>query len=129
MDSCFEKWWPFPLQDTMYDLQDLSIGKDGFTFFLRPDGIRRTALSTHTVTLVWASVERFQVTDERYCEDCWCRERREAWPFFRATESPWLADLRKTSPLVPANTVHYRLVGTNLVVDILADRPPRIILT
>ncbi len=129
MDSCFEKWIPFALRDTMYDLADLSMGKEGFSFLLVPDGKHKCKLAGHTVTLTWETVDCFQVTDERYREDCWCSEPAAAWSFFRAEESPWLTAFRKASPLAPAGTIHYRLIGTNQIVDILASQLPKIIIT
>ncbi len=126
MDSCFEKWTPFDMQDTMYDVDAVSMGKEGFSFVLVPDGKQRKQLAGQRIILTWERVAAYQVTDECYREDCWRGAGQPVWPFFRASESPWLNQLRRTGTLLPEGTLHYLLTGTNLIADILADQPPKI---
>ncbi len=129
MDNRYEKWLPFAPRDTRYDVDRVAVGPGGFSVVLVPDGKHKAGLRGHSVTLTWARAAALQISDECWREDCWFASPEKGWTFYRSESSPYLEQFRAKCPPVPPETVHYLLVGTNLVADILSDQPPIITLT
>ena len=136
MDRSFSRWRPGtppapggslkPALDSIYDLDGVSMGADGFTFTMVPDGLRRRELAGQKILLTWEYVLAFQVTQETYREDCWVSRPEAAWSFYVSACSPLLADLRQKSAFFPEKAFHFLLIGTSLVADILAEGPPQV---
>ena len=136
MDRSFSRWRPGmppapggslkPALDSIYDLDGVSMGADGFTFTMVPDGLRRWELAGQKILLTWEYILAFQITQETYREDCWVSQPEDAWSFYVSACSPLLADFRRKSGFFPEKAFHFLLVGTSLVADILAEGPPQV---
>ena len=128
MEQCYQKWIPHHDLDTMYDVEDVSIGENGFVFTMVPDGARRKELEGQTLLFVWRELVSFQISQESYRDELWrsAAGQGSTWSFFKSTSSPYLQRFRQSSCLFPEETAHYCLVGTNLVADILAREPPSV---
>ena len=89
MDRSFSRWRPGmppapggslkPALDSIYDLDGVSMGADGFTFTMVPDGLRRWELAGQKILLTWEYILAFQITQETYREDCWVSQPEDAW--------------------------------------------------
>lgn len=126
MEQTFEKWHPYDNLDTMYDVDDIWMGPDGYTLILLPDGRHKEALEGQRLILTWESIVSYQLSQERYREDLWISDPQQAWSFWKSTDSAYLNAFRKRSALLPEGAVHWLFVGTNLVADVIADQPPKI---
>lgn len=126
MDQAFEKWCPHQDLDTMYDVDDVRIGPNGYSFVLVPDGRRSRELEGQRIILTWDSVVAYQVSQERYREELWIFHPEQAWSFWKSGTSAYLEAFRTTSSLLPENAVHWMLVGTHMIADIIAEELPKI---
>ena len=126
MDQTFEKWQPYQDLDTMYDVDDVWMGPEGCSFVLLPDGRRRKELEGQRLTFTWETVVSYQLSQERYREDLWVSDPRQAWAFWKSTNSPCLKELRERSALLPEDAVHWLFVGTNLIADVIAVGAPKV---
>ena len=50
-----------PALDSIYDLDGVSMGADGFTFTMVPDGLRRWELAGQKILLTWEYILAFQM--------------------------------------------------------------------
>ena len=120
MEQIFKKWYPHDNLDTMYDVDDIWMRPDGYTLILLPDGRYKEELEGQRLMLTWESIVSHQLSGERYREDLWISDSKQAWSFWKSTDSAYLNTLRERSTLLPEGTVHWLFVGTNLVVDVIA---------
>lgn len=74
----------------------------------------------------WESIVSYQLSEERYREDLWVSDPKQAWSFWKSTDSSYLNALRERSTLVPDGAVHWLFVGTNLIADVIAAQPPKV---
>lgn len=125
----FETWIPCENLDTMYDVDNVSIGADGFCFHLLPDGLHRDQLAGQRIRVCWARVIAYQISDELYREDCWHESRESAWSFYTTRDSAYLDLFRQHSGFFPEAATHFQLRGTNLIADILAEEAPTVEVT
>lgn len=126
MDQAFEKWCPHQDLDTMYDVDDVRSGPNGYSFVLVPDGRRSRELEGQRIILTWDSVVAYQVSQERYREELWIFHPEQAWSFWKSGTSAYLEAFRTTSSLLPENAVHWMLVGTHMIADVIAEELPKI---
>ncbi len=126
MNETFEKWYPHHNLDTMYDVGDVWIGPGGCSLVLLPDGQRRKELEGQRLTFTWASIVSYQLSQESYREDLWVSDPKQAWPFWKSADSVYLRASRERSALFPENAVHWMVVGTNLIADVIAAEPPTV---
>ena len=124
--SSFEKWIPPVAVDYVYDIEEIAWREEGLTFTLLPDDIDRGKRSQHRVEVVWENVLSYQVTRETYREDCWINDLQQAWTFFVSDTSAYIDAFRKNAALSPEKVLHFLLVGTNWIVDVLAEQYPRV---
>ena len=110
----------------MYDVDDIWMRPDGYTLILLPDGKYKEELEGQRLMLTWESIVSYQLSGERYREDLWISDPKQAWSFWKSTDSAYLNTLRERSTLLPEGTVHWLFVGTNLVVDVIAAQPPKV---
>ena len=60
--------------------------------------------------------------------DCWgeTEEFKKTGRFFARKESSYLGRMQKLSPLFPEEVIHFTIVGTNIVVDVMAKNYPSV---
>ena len=126
MEQIFKKWYPHDNLDTMYDVDDIWMRPDGYTLILLPDGRYKEKLEGQRLMLTWESIVSYQLSGKRYREDLWISDSKQAWSFWKSTDSAYLNTLRERSTLLPEGTVHWLFVGTNLVADVIAAQPPKV---
>lgn len=126
MEQTFEKWHPYDNLDSMYDVDDIWMRPDGYTLILLPDGKYKGELEGQRLMLTWESIISYQLSGECYREDLWISDSKQAWSFWKSTDSAYLNTLRERSTLLPEGTVHWLFVGTNLVADVIAAQPPKV---
>lgn len=126
-DSGFQRWIPAEDLAAGYDVNGIRWGTNGLVFELVPDGFG-VDRSGRKLRLIWewGDVLAYHVTDEAYREDRWVPDPGEYWPFYVSKSSEYLDAFRKNSCLFPDNALHFSLVGTNIVVDILAKGSPSV---
>lgn len=124
--SSFEKWLPPVAVDSVYDIDNIAWKENGLNFTLIPDDIDHKKRSQHRLEVVWSDILSYQVTRETYREDCWINDPQQAWTFFVSDTSAFIDALRKESALCPEKVLHFMLVGTNWVVDVLAENYPTV---
>ena len=71
MEQTFEKWHPYDNLDTMYDVNDIWMGPDGYNLILLPDGKHKEKLEGQRLMFTWESIVSYQLSGERYREDIW----------------------------------------------------------
>ena len=113
----FEHWLPDGGRKMFYDVLEVRFA-DGIQILMGAE--------EHTILLHWPRFVCCHVSDEAYREDCWIRDPKHAWSFFVSTDSALLRAYRTASCLLPETTHHYRLIGTNEVVDLLSQDTPTI---
>ena len=124
MHQSFARWRPVSSIMAFCDNDGIAWTQEGVVVTLVPDGRRYDGHPT--VRLCWPCIVSWRVTEESYREDCWISDPSQVRSFFVSRASPELAQLRLQSCLLPASTLHFLLVGANLVVDVFADVYPTI---
>ena len=124
----FETWVPQGNLDSIYDIENIELN-DGLKVYLMPDGLRRDSLQGQKIVLHWDNFLCFQVSDESYREECWASDRENVWTFYVSADSPYLQAYKERSVLFPDKALHFLLVGTNLIVDVLALAFPQVVIT
>jgi len=126
MRSEFVKW-DRQLSRGSWDVEQIDYTPEGLVFLLVPDGPggdpRRQSLR---LCWDWGDLISYQVTDESYRADCWGFDFDKDGRIYLGKDSEELACLRGKSPLVPEETQHFLLVGSNTVVDVFAKGEPQI---
>ena len=97
----FRKWIPHPEVDEVYDVEEIGFKEDGFVVLLRPDHFQEEKRSERALRLVWDRIVSYTVTD-----------------------SDHLTRFREENYIVPEDTHHFFICGTNLMADILSDEYP-----
>ena len=125
-DASFQRWPISAADGGMYDVAEVHHGADGLTLILMPDGPDRKSRAPHRLRLVWEHVLACQISNETYREDCWVSDPRDAWPFFVSRESSWLTASRAGSVLFPEDALHFLIIGTDVLTDVLAAEYPTV---
>ncbi len=124
--SSFQKWVPNPSVDAVYDIENIAWREEGIVFTLIPDDIEREKRSKHRLEVIWSNILSYQVTHETYREDCWIADPQAAWAFFVSETSAYIDAFKDGAALCPEKVLHFLLVGTNFVVDVLAQEYPSV---
>ncbi len=122
-NDAFTRWIPVEGCDAVYDVEDVCISADGLTVTMIPDDLDRKKRGSRKIKLTWPRFCAYQVSQETYREDLWIKDPQAAWTFYRSKASSLLEQFKRGSVLFSKNTVHFLLVGTNLIVDVLAEEP------
>ena len=125
-DSTFKKWIPDQKLDELYDIQKIGWYNHAFEVILIPDHFEREKRSDHTVQLVWENVLCYQVSDESYRPDWWGPNQNDLWALYISESSEYLNRFKDGNYLVPENVMHFAIVGTNMIADVLASEYPEI---
>lgn len=121
-----QKWTPIDNLGKSYDVENISWDADGISFTLISSDKRSNKDYIHRFNLTWDSshIISYHVTDETYRADCWDLDFENNGRFYISTDSYYIANLRQKSPLFPDNAIHFLIVGTDAIVDILATEYP-----
>lgn len=125
VSSRFEKWIPLDNINQIYDVDNVRYDKDGITFILIPDGQAADKYSPQLL-LTWEEVLSYKVSKEEYCPEYWSSSPRDTWSFYFSKTSSYLHEFKSKSELFPDNAIHFLLIGTNLIEDILSTEFPKI---
>ena len=128
INNNFEKWIPTEQLGFAYDVENISWGADGLSFALICEDKTITPDKLKKFSLVWdsGSVVSYHVTDETYRADCWDLDFENDGRFYISRESEYISNLKQKSRLFPENILHFVIVGTNTIVDVLAKTYPEI---
>lgn len=124
----FQKWIPIDNLGTSYDVENISWGADGISFTLASSDKQTTQDHIHRFRLTWDSshIISYHVTDETYREDCWGLDFENNGRFYTSNNSDYIEVFKNKSPLFPDNAIHFLIVGTNTIVDVLAKEYPTV---
>ena len=128
MDSkeVYQKWTPIDNLRRAYDVDAIFWDSEGLSFVLVVDDPQATLDDIQKLKFTWDSsaVISYHVTDETYRSDCWQLDFVNNGRFYICKGSQYIERFREKSPLFPDNAIHFVLVGTNTIVDILAKDYP-----
>lgn len=124
-DQTLEKWIPTIDVDKVYDIVNIQ-WNGGICLQLCPDDIKRENRSSKNLSVCWDSVICYQVTSESFRPDCWISNPEDAWTFFVSSTSDYLTSARENNPTLPNAFFHFAVIGTNIIVDVLAEKYPEI---
>lgn len=121
-----QKWTPIDNLGKSYDVENIIWGADGISFTLASSDKHFDKDYIHRFRLTWDSshIISYHVTDETYRADCWDLDFENIGRFYISTDSDYIASLRQKSPLFPDNAIHFLIVGTDTIVDVLAMEYP-----
>lgn len=125
-DPTFERWIPLKKLDDVYDIENIGWCKDGFAVTLIPDNLEHEKRSKHTVRLMWGDVLCYQVVQETYRPDWWTSDPNDVWTLYVSESSEYLNQFKDGNYLIPENVMHFAIVGTNMIADVLASEYPEI---
>lgn len=110
-----------------YDVDHISWEAGGIVFTLVPDG-PKASRSGPVLQFIWDSsaLLAYHVTDETYRADCWGLDFEGDGRFYVREQSEYIDRFRQKSPLFPEQAIHFTIVGTNLIVDVLAKEYPMV---
>lgn len=123
----FLEWAPVDEFTKKYDIYNISWQTDSIVFVL-VDKECKSAECQKKIELIWnlSDLISYHVTDETYREDCWGKteEFNKEGRFFARKKSLYVDRMKAMSPLFPKDAIHFTIIGTNTVVDIIAKDYP-----
>lgn len=121
----FQKWIPTNNLGNAYDVESITWGNT-ISFTLIADKKRIAQDNIHRFQLEWNSnhIIAYNVTDETYRADCWCLDFENNGRFYISNNSDYIEAFKNKSPLFPDSAIHFLVVGTNTIVDVLAKEYP-----
>jgi len=125
MNELTQKWLPLNISDGAYDVGGISWNEIGITFTIVSDERHKEPALFH---LTWnhGCLIAYHVTDETYRADCWKKDLNAGGRFYVSSNSAYIEMMREKSPLFPDRVLHFLLIGTNTIVDILAKDYPTV---
>lgn len=122
----FQRWQIDGVANEKYDVDNIAWTSEGLVFVVVPDGTAPDR-SVQKLSLIWesSSVISYHVTDETYRPDCWRLDFEANGRFYATTTSEYIDKLKDNSPLIPDRVIHFTIVGTNTIVDLLAKDYPK----
>lgn len=125
----FLEWSPIEDCSKGLDVCDISWKSEGLVFTLVEELLDNIG-QNQKYELIWSSSDiiSYHVTDETYRADCWGKteEFNKSGRFYARKKSAYLERMQEMSPLFPEEAIHFTIVGTNVVVDVIAKNYPRI---
>jgi len=120
----FQKWEIADIPNVRYDIDNIAWTSAGLTFTITPD----ERGSDKPFQMIWeaSSVICYHVTDETYRSDCWELDFQKNGRFYATKSSKYIDEIRENSPLFPEEVIHFTIVGTNTIVDLIAKNYPAI---
>lgn len=126
--SNYEKWIPLPDFEFVnkYDVYDFCLD-DGLVVTLIADDFFSREKNDHKIKLVWGYFDSFSIIDEKHRDSLvHCDEPKTHWTFYKTTSSEYIEFIKRDTVLLDENIIHFLLVGSNLVADILSPYYPEI---
>ena len=123
--ATFSRWEHPSIENIKYDVALISWEEIGFVVSLlsnnHPGNQPRARMQ-----IIWdpGQIISYHVTDESYRSDCWGLDFQKEGRFFAAKESEYIDRFKKLSPLTPDEVIHFTIVGTNTIVDLLVKDYP-----
>ena len=123
----FQNWTPTRNLSSAYDVEDLIWG-DRISFTLVADKKRMAQDCIYRFQLTWDSCQiiSYNIADETYRADCWGLDFETNGRFYTSKNSDYIEAFKKKSPLFPDHAIHFLVVGTNTIVDVLAKTYPTV---
>ena len=123
----FQKWVPTGNLGSAYDVENVIWG-ESISFTLVADKKRIAQNTIHRFQLAWDSSQiiSYNMTDETYRADCWKLDFENNGRFYTSKSSDYIENFKQKSPLFPDNAIHFLVVGTNTIVDVLAKTYPKV---
>ena len=123
----FQKWIPIDNLGSAYDVKNITWG-DSLTFTFVADKKRIAQGNVYCFQLTWDSSDiiSYNITDETYRADCWELDFESSGRFYASKNSDYIESFKRKSPLFPDDAIHFLIVGTNTIVDIIAKEYPSI---
>lgn len=123
----FQRWEIEGIANVKYDIDNVSWKKEGFIVSIFTDE-RLSDKSDQKIQLIWepGSVISYHVTDETYRSDCWGLDFERNGRFYATKASKYIDEIKDKSPLVPEEVIHFTIIGTNTIVDLLAKSYPEV---
>lgn len=123
----FQKWITIDNLGSAYDVENITCG-DGISFTLVADKKRIAQGSVHCFQVTWDSshIISYNITDETYRADCWDLDFENNGRFYTSKNSDYIEGFKKKSPLFPEDAIHFLIVGTNTIVDVIAKDYPNV---
>lgn len=121
----FQRWEIDGVANVNYDVDNIAWTGEGLAFTIISDGAGANQYG-HKLLLIWesSSVIAYHVTDETYRSDCWGLDFQKNGRFYATKTSKYIDELRDKSPLFPEEAIHFTIVGTNTIIDLLAKGYP-----
>lgn len=121
----FQKWEIDGITNANYDVDSIAWTSEGLVFTIISDGAD-TINAYRKILLIWesSSVVSYHVTDETYRSDCWGLDFQKNGRFYATKTSEYIDALRDKSPLFPEEAIHFTIIGTNTIVDLIAKSYP-----
>lgn len=123
--TTFSRWEHPSVENIKYDVAKISWEEIGFVVSLVSDDQHGNQPRVR-MQLIWdpSQVISHHVTDETYRPDCWGLDFQKEGRFFETRQSDYIEQFKKLSPLIPDDVIHFTLVGTNTIVDLLVKDYP-----
>lgn len=117
----FQMWIPTNNLGNAYDVESITWGNT-ISFTLIADKKRVAQDNIHRFQLEWNSTQiiAYNMTDETYRADCWGLDFENNGRFYTSNNSDYIEIFKNKSPLFPDDAIHFLIVGTNTIVDVLA---------
>ena len=121
----FKRWGDQSIGNIRYDVEKISWEDVGFVVSVVSDEPQMDE-NKPRVQLVWdtSQVISYHVTDESYRSDCWGLDFQKVGRFFATKKSEYIDSFKKLSPLTPDEVIHFTIIGTNTIVDLLVKDYP-----
>ncbi len=125
IQELFSKWVPTNNLGSAYDVESITWG-DTICFTLIADKKRITQDAIRCFQLEWnaSHIIAYNMTDETYRADCWGLDFENNGRFYISNHSDYIEVFKHKSPLFPKDTIHFLIVGTNTIIDVLAKEYP-----
>lgn len=125
--TTFSRWEHPSVENIKYDVAKISWEEIGFVVSLVSDEKHGNQPRVR-MQLTWdpSQVISYHVTDETYRPDCWGLDFQKEGRFFEARQSNYIEQLKKLSPLIPDDVIHFTIIGTNTIVDLLVKSYPSV---
>ena len=123
----FQIWIPTNNLGNAYDVESITWGNT-ISFTLVADKKRVAQDNIHRFQLEWNSnhIIAYNMTDETYRADCWGLDFENNGRFYTSNNSDYIEIFKNKSPLFPDDAIHFLIVGTNTIVDVLAREYPTV---
>lgn len=123
----FQMWIPTNNLGNAYDVESITWGNT-ISFTLIADKKRVAQDNIHRFQLEWNSTQiiAYNMTDETYRADCWGLDFENNGRFYTSNNSDYIEIFKNKSPLFPDDAIHFLIVGTNTIVDVLAREYPTV---